>query len=55
MRFDGCLTTGIQSSLWSSPLMEELFLTNFGRTCVGTGTCQENTAPQPYQLLLASL
>ena len=55
MRFDDCLTTGIQSSLWSSPLMEELFLTNFGRTCVGTGTCQENTAPQPYQLLLASL
>lgn len=55
MRFDDCLTTGIQSSLWSSPLMEELFLTNFGRTCLGTGTCQENSAPQPYQLLLASL
>ena len=40
---------------WSSPSMEGLFLTSYGRTCLSIGTCQENAAPQICQWALASL
>lgn len=55
MHFHGCLTTGMWNSLLSSLSVEELFLTSCGRTCLGSCTCQDSAAPQPYQWALASL